>query len=178
MLIHRLSPLAMMSRKSRRPAANGVGRRLFAPVDIAGLVYFRIAFYAIMLWEVWRFMDHGRVERYFTAKPFYFTYWPLDFIRPLPGDGMEILFWGMGLAAIFAMLSMLRGSYLPRFSETQARISFSFAFGTVWSKTVMRLAARSCLRPTTSSLTDDTSFSTSSLPASSSVWQMRCLAYS
>ena len=96
----------MMSRKSFRPAASAVGRRLFAPVDIAGLVYFRLAFYAIMLWEVWRFIDHGQVERHFTAKPFYFTYWPLDFIRPLPGDGMEILFFGMGLAAIFAMLGL------------------------------------------------------------------------
>ena len=39
--------------------------RLFQPVDIASLVFFRIAFGAIMLWEVWRFFHYDRIERYY-----------------------------------------------------------------------------------------------------------------
>jgi hypothetical protein len=37
---------------------------LFAPVDIASLVYFRIAFGAIMLWEAVRYFQHGWIPRY------------------------------------------------------------------------------------------------------------------
>ena len=29
---------------------------ILSPVDIAGLVFFRISFYSIMLWEAWRFI--------------------------------------------------------------------------------------------------------------------------
>lgn len=31
--------------------------RLFAPVDIASLVFFRVAFGAIMLWEIYHFFS-------------------------------------------------------------------------------------------------------------------------
>jgi vitamin K-dependent gamma-carboxylase len=33
--------------------------RLFSPVDIASIIYFRIAFGLIMLWEVWRYFEYG-----------------------------------------------------------------------------------------------------------------------
>ena len=35
---------------------------LFSPVDIVWLVIFRIAFGAIMLWEVWRYFAMDRIE--------------------------------------------------------------------------------------------------------------------
>ena len=35
---------------------------LLKPTDPAGLVFFRIAFFGIMLWEVWRFLGHGWVR--------------------------------------------------------------------------------------------------------------------
>ncbi len=37
-------------------------RGLLAPIDIASLAMFRIMFGAIMLWEVWRYFDHGWIE--------------------------------------------------------------------------------------------------------------------
>lgn len=79
---------------------------LFRSVDPASLVYFRIAFYGIMVWEVWRFIDHDWVERYFTGKEFYFTYWPFVFVQPWPGDSMMVHFYIMGVVAIFAMLGL------------------------------------------------------------------------
>ncbi len=43
---------------------------LFAPIDILSLVYFRIAFGAIMLWEVYRYFDHGWIPRYWKSFQF------------------------------------------------------------------------------------------------------------
>jgi vitamin K-dependent gamma-carboxylase len=63
---------------------------LSQPVDIAGLIYFRIAFYAIMLWEAWRFLTGSWVGLYFTDKAFCFTYWPFTFVHPWPGNGLTI----------------------------------------------------------------------------------------
>ena len=83
-----------------------VSDKLLKPVDAAGLTYFRIAFYGIMLWEVWRFIDHDWVRRYFTDKEFYFTYWPFNFVHPLPGDGMTALFYLMAVVAICAALGL------------------------------------------------------------------------
>ena len=39
--------------------------RLMAPVDIAPLVFLRIAFGAVMLWEVWRYFDKGWIKALF-----------------------------------------------------------------------------------------------------------------
>jgi len=41
---------------------------LFAPVDIAFLVFFRIVFGAIMLWEVYRYLDHEWIRRFFREE--------------------------------------------------------------------------------------------------------------
>ncbi len=80
--------------------------RLFTHVHTSSLVYLRVAFYGIMLWEVWRFIDHNWVERYFTGKEFYFKYWPFVFVQPWPGDGMMVHFYVMGIVAVFAMLGL------------------------------------------------------------------------
>ncbi len=75
------------------------------PVDAAGLAYFRVAFGAIMFWEMWRFLDpaHGWVESYYTGKDFYFAYWPFTFVVPLPEPWIYLAFIGtMVVAAMFA----------------------------------------------------------------------------
>ena len=48
-------------------------QRLFHPVDIAPIAYFRIAFGTVMVWEVWRYFDHGWIARYFVEPEFHFT---------------------------------------------------------------------------------------------------------
>lgn len=60
------APSAGVSHVSRLRGA------LAAPVDIAGLVYFRVVFGALIFWEMWRFIDHGWIERYYTGKELYF----------------------------------------------------------------------------------------------------------
>ena len=79
---------------------------LQTPVDIAVLAYFRVAFGAIMLWEMWRYSSYGWISRYWIEPSFHFTYWGFDWIRPWPGVGMYIHFGVMALLALFILLGM------------------------------------------------------------------------
>ena len=70
---------------SRASDAAGLARRLLAPVDIASLVYFRVVFGAIMIWEVWRYVEKGWIERYYFDPLLNFTYLGFDWERLWPG---------------------------------------------------------------------------------------------
>ncbi len=76
-----------------------LSRKLFEPVDIAPLVYLRIVFGCVMLWEVYRYFDHGWIERYYSPSDFHFTYYGFEWVRPWPGQGMHLHFAALGLAA-------------------------------------------------------------------------------
>ena len=73
---------------------------LFAPVDIASLVYFRIVFGILMLCEVIRYFANGWIRRYYIEPSFHFTYYGFDWVRPWTGDGMYIHFCVLGTLAI------------------------------------------------------------------------------
>ena len=79
---------------------HGNWKNLFAPVDISSLVFFRILFGLIMFYEVTRYFSHGWISRYWIEPKYHFTYWPFDFLKPLPGDGMFLVFYAMGALAI------------------------------------------------------------------------------
>lgn len=79
---------------------------LFSSVDSASLVYFRIAFGVIMLWEVWRYFNHNWIKRYWIDPIFNFTYYGFDWIQPWPGKGMYFHFLGMGILAILIVLGL------------------------------------------------------------------------
>ena len=79
---------------------------LSRPVDIAGLVYFRIAFYSLMCWEAWRLLAGNWVGLYFADKDFYFTYWPLTFVHPWPGNGMRIHVYAMAAVSLGLVLGL------------------------------------------------------------------------
>lgn len=81
--------------------------RLFQPVDIAPLVVFRVAFGALMLWEVWRYFHYDRIARYYVEPTFWFHYMGFEWVRPLPGDGMFWLFYFLGLLSILIMVGAL-----------------------------------------------------------------------
>jgi HTTM domain/Vitamin K-dependent gamma-carboxylase, lumenal domain len=80
--------------------------RLFAPVDIASIVYFRIAFGAIMLWEVWRYFKKGWIKSYYIDPTLHFTYYGFDWVRPWPGEGMYLHFLALGALATFILLGL------------------------------------------------------------------------
>ncbi|MEM1240603.1 MAG: HTTM domain-containing protein [Cyanobacteria bacterium P01_H01_bin.26] len=96
---------------------------LFAPVDIATLVYFRIAFGGIMLWEVWRYFDKGWISRYWIEPILNFPFFGFEWLHPWPGQGMYIHFIGLGILAIFIALGLWY-----RVSAILFFIGFSYIF--------------------------------------------------
>lgn len=79
-------------------------QRLFDPIDIAPLVLFRIAFGGLMLWEVWRYFNFTRIARYYVEPSFHFHYFGFEWLSPLPGDGMFLLFHGLGVLSVLIMV--------------------------------------------------------------------------
>ena len=97
--------------------------RLFAPVDGASLAVFRMAFGAILVWEVLRFAQMGWIDEYFIEPEFHFTYGGFRWVRPLPGWGMHALFGGLGLLATAIAL----GAW-TRLSAALFCVGFSYVF--------------------------------------------------
>jgi len=81
-----------------------VWRRLFEPVDIAILVYFRIAFGIIMLWAVIGYFEHDTIARFFIEPTFHFTYYGFDWVQPWPGDGMYVHFVVLAILSVCIIL--------------------------------------------------------------------------
>jgi len=88
---------------------------LFKPVDISFLVFFRILFGAIMLWEVYRYFTYGWISRYFIEPAVTFTYYGFSWVQPWPGRGMYIHFLVLGLAAACVMLGFIYRIAAPVF---------------------------------------------------------------
>ena len=102
-----------------RITKNSILQKLFEPSDIAILVYFRIIFGAIMLWEVFRYFDHGWINSYWIEPIFHFTYYGFDWVKPWPGDWMYFHFIVMGILSIYIMIG---------FKYRISTILFFFAF--------------------------------------------------
>src|SRR5688500_4189913 len=75
----------------------GLTRRLFAPIDIASLVLFRVAFGLLMTWEAVRYLVNGWVRRDFVEPALHFTFYGFDWVRPLPGPWMTAWFVALGV---------------------------------------------------------------------------------
>ncbi len=98
-------------------------RQLFREIDIAWLAALRIAFGAIMFWEVWRFFERGFIERYWIDPDFNFKYLGFEWVHTWPGNGMYIHFLIMGLAAIGITLGCFY-----RISATLFFLGYTYAF--------------------------------------------------
>lgn len=77
------------------------------PVSIAPLVTFRIIFGLVMLISIIRFAAKGWIHELYVAPAFHFTYFGFDWIKPLPEDGMYLVFFIMGLSALFILLGFM-----------------------------------------------------------------------
>ena len=87
-------------------AARSILNRLLARVDIASLVYFRILFGAIMLWEVVKYYRYGWISRFFIEPPFLFKYYGFEWVQAWPGVGLYIHFAAMGVLALFIVVGL------------------------------------------------------------------------
>ncbi len=96
-----------------------ISQKLFEPSDVAILVYFRIIFGAVMLWEVFRYFEHGWISDYWIDPVFNFTFYGFEWLKPWPGDGMYFHFIAMGILSVCIMVG---------FKYRIATILFFFAF--------------------------------------------------
>jgi len=96
---------------------------LFKPVDISFLVFFRILFGGIMLWEVYRYFTYNWITRYYVEPAITFTYYGFSWVKPWPGSGMYIHFVVLGLAAACVMAGFLYRIATPVFF-----LAFTYVF--------------------------------------------------
>lgn len=96
---------------------------LWQPVDIAFLVYFRIAFGSILLWEVQRYFNHGWIQAYWMNPAFNFTYPGFGWVQPWPGNG---LIWHFALLGVLALFIVLGCFY--RLSTLLFFLGFTYIF--------------------------------------------------
>lgn len=87
-------------------SVSGKWNRLFAEVDASSLAVMRICFGLIMIWEVYRYFKFNRINRYWVYPEFNFTYLPFDFVVPLAGNGMSILFIIIGVISLFITVGL------------------------------------------------------------------------
>lgn len=83
-----------------------IGNFLTEPVSIVPLAVFRMLFGAMMLASIIRFTLNGWIYKLYIKPVFYFSYYGFEWVKPLGDPGMYILFFVMGLAALFLMLGL------------------------------------------------------------------------
>ena len=109
------APFVVASSGARANFLRRLCAALFEPVDIAFLVFFRIVFGGIMLWEVYRYFTYGWIRRYFVEPVVTFPYYGFSWVQPWPGRGMYIHFFVLGLAAACVMAGFLYRIAAPVF---------------------------------------------------------------
>jgi hypothetical protein len=107
------APLVVSGAKARR--LRRLCAALFTPVDISFLVFFRILFGGIMLWEVYRYFTYDWIGRYFVEPAVNFTYYGFSWVKPWPGRGMYIHFFVLGVAAACVIVGFLYRLATPIF---------------------------------------------------------------
>jgi hypothetical protein len=117
------APFAVASGHAKERFLDRLLAALFKPVDISFLVFFRIVFGGIMLWEVYRYFTNGWINRYYIEPALNFTYYGFSWVTPWPGRGMYIHFFVLGLAAACVMAGFLYRIAAPVFF-----LAFTYVF--------------------------------------------------
>jgi hypothetical protein len=109
--------------RPERPLTGRLIDRLFEPVEIGLLVYFRIAFGAVMAWEALRYLSRGWVRSEFIEPPLHFTYYGFSWVRPWPGEGMIWHFVALGVLA-----AMIAAGLFYRAAAVLFFLAFTYVF--------------------------------------------------
>lgn len=97
--------------------------RAFTPVDIASLVFFRIAFGLLMAWEVCRYFKNESVYHYWLEPKFLFKYYGFSWVHPWPGDWLYIHWAILGILALFVAFG-----FFYRISAALMFLSYAYFF--------------------------------------------------
>ena len=104
-----------LTEAGKRPLLAKIASAAFAPVDIASLVFFRVAFGALMAWEVCRYFGYGWIGRYWIEPQFLFKYYGFSWVHPWPGNGMYIHWAVLGVLAVCITTGFLYRFVVPLF---------------------------------------------------------------
>jgi hypothetical protein len=97
--------------------------QLFAPVDIAFLVAFRIVFGLLLLIEMSRFLSNDWIPNYYLNPVFHFTYSGFGWVKLWPGNGIGLHVVVMIVLLICIILGLGYRFVMPLFC-----IGFSYLF--------------------------------------------------
>ena len=100
------SPITLRSEDSTPKHYPTMWARLFSPVDIASIVYFRIAFGSILFIEILRFFFKGWIFEHYIRPQFLFSYYGFGWVKPWPGDGMVLHFFALGVLSLFIVFGI------------------------------------------------------------------------
>ena len=116
-------PLDVASNDAKANFLQRLCAALFNPVDISFLVFFRILFGGILLWEVYRYFSNGWISRYYIEPAVTFPYYGFSWLKPWPEPGMYIHFFVLGVAAACVMVGFLYRIAAPIFF-----LAFTYSF--------------------------------------------------
>lgn len=114
------------ARQASAPPASRLARLfrpLFSPVDNATLVFFRIGFGLVLLWECFRYASKGWIAKYWLNTEYLFPYPFFEWLTPWPGYGMYIHFAVMAVLAIFVVIGLFY-----RVSALLLFLAFTYVF--------------------------------------------------
>ncbi len=94
-----------------------------APVDIAPLVWFRIAFAAILLWQIGLYFGLGWITAFWVRPRFHFTYYGFGWVQPWPAGGMYV-----HCALLAALAVCMLVGFLYRASAALCCLGFTYLF--------------------------------------------------
>ncbi len=97
--------------------------KLGAPLDNASLVFFRLGFGLLMLWNTVRYILDGRVVKYYVKPTFHFKYYGFEWVEPLTSSGMHALFLGMTVLCAFIAVGLFY-----RVSTALFFLAFTYTF--------------------------------------------------
>jgi hypothetical protein len=97
--------------------------RAFAPVDIASLVFFRIAFGVLMAWEVCRYFRNGWVSHHWLEPRILFKYYGFSWIHPWPGHWLYVHWAALGILGL-----LVAAGFLYRISASLMFLSYAYFF--------------------------------------------------
>jgi hypothetical protein len=119
------APTNAVESSSNAPAPpRGTWRdRLFEPIDIASIAVFRIGFGLLLLYDFYQFHKDSVIRGLYIDPPYNFAFFGFDFIRPLPGNGMYILF--IALAVCAALIAV---GFFYRLAITAFFVGWTYIF--------------------------------------------------
>ena len=120
----RVRPVIISDRRARRKTLLlKVRERAFAQVDIASLIFFRIAFGLLMVWEVWRNFSLHLIAANWIAPRFLFKFYGFSWVHPWPNNWLYIHWGALGLFAFFVAIG-----FLYRASAILLFLSYAYFF--------------------------------------------------